>query len=54
MGKFVTAAASSISYWRTTVPGVGLLLIAAGHYWQTGALDWSAVIAGLGLTATEK
>lgn len=47
---------SSVTHWRTTLPGLGALAIAFGHYWLTGQLshdDLMAIFAGFGLVAAE-
>jgi hypothetical protein len=47
---------SSITHLRTTLPGVGLVLVAVGHWWYTGHFssdDLMAIIGAGGLVASE-
>ena len=48
---------SSFTHWRTTIPGVGLALVAIGHYWLTGNFDMNdmtALVGSIGLIGVQK
>lgn len=48
---------SSLTHLRTTVPGLGVYLLVASHYWTTGHLtmdDIGLLLAGTGLVGAEK